>query len=516
MLEVKNFHIRSVEIPQIVLEWEISPTFEHLDNYVFEVYRSGSPDNDWEKLATLVDAYYYVDPIEHMKSLLSKWFYKLVVRNIVKGDEVTIGPIWLKQPRDNDAVALLREVTRRNQMLLKNYIGQQAFILKRRTFGEHCTECWDPIKRIVTKSHCEACYRTGWKGGYFLPIPIYIGSQPESESRRISEMGIDETADNLFWTDSYPLLSPGDVLVLHETHIRYRIVNVQTKTAIQGACSRQIFSAKALPPSDIIYKVPIPSIVKYPHAIKTDFYPYSKIDNYDPEVLYDNSVRQITEWHTFEGDTNSYLLADEPAGKVIVSINGTILQEEGVDFNVNGRAVTFTKSVEELADTTVEINYLSLIQMAYPAEAQVEWKTFDGTDNYITLSGNPQGDIAVLSGGVVYQQEGSDFTYDTNTNQIQLTLSPSDLVGADYAVIYIDGDNSDSVFHVEWHTFDGTASTYITPQTISGMVRVSEDGSSALKYNEDFTVTNRSITILKPAAELAGITYVFHYVGSPS
>jgi len=66
---------------------------------------------------------------------------------------------------------------------------------------------------------------------------------------------------------------------------------------------------------------------------------------------------------------------------------------------------------------------------------QIEWKTFDGSDNTMTLSYTPSGKVQVLLDGTVLQQGGTDFTLSGNT--ITFSETASELNGRTYAFVYI-------------------------------------------------------------------------------
>jgi len=356
MLEIHNFRISEHFTTHTLITWEIKPTFEDVSNYLFELLRADSANGEYTLLASLSDQYIYLDEFP-IGSRLATYYYKIQVRNIITGDTVMYGPIWFRQGLDDENIAIAREIIRRNDLVLKNYIGQPAFVFQKRTFGEKCTACYDPIKEVVLKSQCDICFRTGYKGGYFNPIPIWYSAQSDTEQVMLNEMGKHENADKLIWTGVFPIIHPGDIIVPAQGRDRYRVVSVQGRTALRGKNVRQMLALKALPYGDVEFKIPIPNITTFPTYILGNEYPYKRIDNYTYLSEYTTDRIFITQKYKFLVKENTIELYDTPIGIIEVFDEDNNQLTDGADYTLVGKTVTINRTCDELYNNIYTLKY---------------------------------------------------------------------------------------------------------------------------------------------------------------
>lgn len=69
---------------------------------------------------------------------------------------------------------LSREVLRKEVLRHSKYTSLTGFLLKRKRYGERCTNCTDHLTEEVTDSNCPICKGTGLIYGYFTPVPAFL------------------------------------------------------------------------------------------------------------------------------------------------------------------------------------------------------------------------------------------------------------------------------------------------------------------------------------------------------
>ena len=156
-------------------------------------------------------------------SEIGSYYYKVQLKSVA--DDSLLEESITKHPRqDRPKVAL--EIVRRNNLLLRRFVGFRGFLLTKKESGSRCPTCWDSIKERRNRSHCSECGDTGWIKGLSDPIPIFIASSSANESQAVSVLGATEEVSRALWTSNYPLVNPGDILILDNKEI-YRIDTVQ-------------------------------------------------------------------------------------------------------------------------------------------------------------------------------------------------------------------------------------------------------------------------------------------------
>lgn len=121
---------------------------------------------------------------------------------------------------------IAQEIVRRHGILLKRFIGKFVGFFLRKTSGDRCTNCWDRLEQRITRSDCEVCYATGFKGGYSDPIFSYIFMVDPERAVELSALGERKHQNtNTFWTLPYPALNPGDFFV-RKDGTRWRVVTI--------------------------------------------------------------------------------------------------------------------------------------------------------------------------------------------------------------------------------------------------------------------------------------------------
>lgn len=277
--EPENIDFNTVEVIKVCLtnkffiDWSVdieSPAV--IDDFKFRIYWSFDPVDGFESILDSNDDIVEIDgavgPLEYTHDLTQYNFNKdryYKVLAIEKADELhQLFSQTVYVGMFNDGV---HEVMRHNENILySHYYGEPCYIIKRKSTGTRCPDCWSSTRRQRTKSHCDTCNGTGFVNGYYEPIPIQISfdSDPrKSDSQKDFENVFDDKIARL---SNYPLVRPKDMIVNRDDAKRYVITHVETTKlpklrdgistlSKQNYILSQILNLNELNPDDNEYRV---------------------------------------------------------------------------------------------------------------------------------------------------------------------------------------------------------------------------------------------------------------------
>jgi hypothetical protein len=236
-----------------LLHWEFSEESIIPSGLTLNVYRSQSPGNndltDYDIIASglPLDADYQDFTIQRLNDIV--WYYK-----ITTSDNTLLNsrPAFIK---GNSTDKVLKEVLRRKTLSLTRFTARSFNLLKRRTWGTHCSRCWDSTLFRCTDPNCHVCYGTGWTGGYFTPIVFKGQVNSSPKYNQILMFGEWKPSDIMLYTLNYPLMSPRDV-VCDDEGKRWMVVQVRTLKKL-GYIIEQQAQLALIANDDNIYTVPI-------------------------------------------------------------------------------------------------------------------------------------------------------------------------------------------------------------------------------------------------------------------
>lgn len=106
------------------------------------------------------------------------------------------------------------EIARRHRIQLVNgNAGNRTYIFNKMRNDVRCPDCWDEILQKRSRINCEPCKSTGFLGGYYNPIEVYISFGAESIAIDQGISGPSSVSNSLqAWTSNYPLFNIGDVI----------------------------------------------------------------------------------------------------------------------------------------------------------------------------------------------------------------------------------------------------------------------------------------------------------------
>lgn len=249
MIEVNEFQVFMLEIEALRLAWTIKPTSEDLNDYSFSVLRSGGPDGPWKLIAEDLDGFHLRDDSVNLYSHTRKYFYVLRVTDKRNHKHVDYGPRQLDFLPDSVGLELIRK----KNVYLRTQTGMPVLLYVRKTFGQRCPNCWDEMKQRCSKAHCEVCYNTGFLGGYWKPVEMYINEMtPKQEPASVQ--GQSSSINIQIETSNFPDISSSDLIVYPQTGKRFRVAN-KTKNTRLGSIISQFVAITSVNPSDIDYLI---------------------------------------------------------------------------------------------------------------------------------------------------------------------------------------------------------------------------------------------------------------------
>jgi hypothetical protein len=269
VLVVRNIEVYSLDRDLLTVSWEITPTSETLSDYTIAVLRSGAPGGPYTVVSQEMDASQVSFFEDRGVNLLSKWrehYYRIRVTDT--GDSSTqeygstdpqrviqdgVDPQGVVMAAPPDLIAV--EAIRRFQLILDEYNAREVLLLKRRSWGQRCTDCVDPLTNRRTKSDCKSCYGTMWTGGYFYPQKTRVLKPPHKVMVQAHQLFEMEPKDAVMWINGYRRVTPRDLIIDTENN-RWRVIAIARSEKGQ-ALTRQTVQVRQLSRDQIEYGLPI-------------------------------------------------------------------------------------------------------------------------------------------------------------------------------------------------------------------------------------------------------------------
>jgi hypothetical protein len=233
------------------LSWELEVNNDDLTKWELRVLRSNSPEGPFDSISLPI--FNDVQYIDYTVSPLSKnrvQYYKVRGTHVDTGHQVEVGPERLDEFRD--LIGL--EIIRRNNLLLKRFVGVPVGIFIRRTSGQRCNVCFDHVTRRPKKDNCKDCYGTAFDGGFYDQITTLVNFNPEPKVVQLAGLIESQDGDTNCWMSNYPTLSPGDIIA-EASNKRWRVIDVSATRKFRYII-HQIANLRRVNPSDGEYMIP--------------------------------------------------------------------------------------------------------------------------------------------------------------------------------------------------------------------------------------------------------------------
>jgi hypothetical protein len=202
--------------------------------YFFDVFRSGSFEGPWTRIAhDLQDIYYYLDDGfaatfdrsgPDLQSIRREIVYKVTVRR-------TAPTILAEAVQDISAgldhrrQGIHRKLARDAYVSLKKGAGTRVAVFKRRWWGTPCPKCLS-LTGQSTRSHCGTCNGTGITYGYWDPVYTYAQRTASPVHAQVGVAGQLDINRMRALLPYIPQVDPLDFLVFLQDNKRYQIENI--------------------------------------------------------------------------------------------------------------------------------------------------------------------------------------------------------------------------------------------------------------------------------------------------
>jgi len=121
----------------------------------------------------------------------------------------------------------IHEVMRFNEeTLYSHYTGEPCYIIKRKSTGTRCGNCWSEARQQRIKSVCSVCNGTGFNIGYYQPISVQIAFDSDPKVSDLQKTGENVFDDQRARLSNYPIVRPKDIIINRDDFKRYLIVRV--------------------------------------------------------------------------------------------------------------------------------------------------------------------------------------------------------------------------------------------------------------------------------------------------
>lgn len=261
MIQVTKLTVRSFNLDQLDIFWEISPvaappagsTVPHeIYDYDFYVLKSEAALGPYEVIGgPFRDIYAFRDVRVHLLHQWRQYHYKIKTIHRVSGEEVTTGPASSTDP-EPDLIAA--EIIRQEDILFREFVGRKCILFPARTFGPACS-CFDVFTARRTRSGCKLCFGTGWLGGFMSPVEVFVQIDVSPKQQQETSLQTLQPGDTTGRMISFPPVAPNDILVETE-NVRWK-VKTMTPTQRLRSTVRQELTLHQIPKGDIEYGLPV-------------------------------------------------------------------------------------------------------------------------------------------------------------------------------------------------------------------------------------------------------------------
>lgn len=234
---------------KVALRWSIEEPIRQV--VTFEVYRSESSTTGFKRVG-ITQSLSWVDRV----NLLAKFkpmYYQ--VRATISGRPCESNVAAITNAPNQDALRFQK----RERFQLAKFDGVPSMLYTRRRTGKPCHRCVGDKELGDFGIDCTICFGTGFDGGYYPPLPIYINHQTlKSEGANLQENLVKEDSTTNLWTSNWTIISPEDILMeMLPPNYLWIITGVQKSTR-RGAVIRQIMTANEVDKGQVLYRLPIP------------------------------------------------------------------------------------------------------------------------------------------------------------------------------------------------------------------------------------------------------------------
>lgn len=249
-IDVQRLRVRSLDVDFHEISWELASTTEDVFDYSFQLFRSEASEGPFAEVSpAFEDQYLYIDNSIRRGHEHRSMYYRLRVTHKASGDTKDWGPV--SQEAEADLIAT--EIRKHMNILFREFAGRRCWVLPVRTFGQRCTNCFNPTLQKKRTSGCLSCFDTSFTRGFHTPIEMWCQIDPNAKSEQNMSVGPTQQSNTTARMGYYPTLKPRDIIIEGE-NIRWRVVQVNQTEQLRATLHQEV-QLHQIPKGDIEYKV---------------------------------------------------------------------------------------------------------------------------------------------------------------------------------------------------------------------------------------------------------------------
>lgn len=257
MLILDYLTVTTYDGSSLNISWDFRPDISLISDYKVNIYRAEAPISDinqYDLIASGISAnqYMYIDSsVAQLLDIDRSWFYKLGIYEATNSGIISYQPEQAAYLKNELPDKIFRRIIKQKNLTLK-FSGRNFKVVKKRTWGTHCPDCWDISLQRCTNPNCITCLGTGWINGYYDPISIKGMKNSSPKLNQINMFGEWKTSDSLLYILGFPPLKPKDIIIDDNNHL-WTIVQVRTIERL-GYIIEQIAQIASISQDELLYK----------------------------------------------------------------------------------------------------------------------------------------------------------------------------------------------------------------------------------------------------------------------
>lgn len=244
------------------VEWVISRLFTDPGPHVFTLQGTYSSTNndEFEDIGLPVQNTYFLEDDQKRVFAQTQDFYyrvKLVTSLRTYYSEI-VSAVKNLQFRD---WRLARDIIRKETLRHSKYTSLKGYLLKRKRYGERCTNCTDYLTDEVTDSNCAVCKGTGLIYGYFAAVPANMELSLNSQREEMDNVQAVGTKKDVIFSNCRmigdPVPDSYDIFVDSGSDRRFIIHEITAAAEMRGYHVVTNVNARQANFSDAAYTIPM-------------------------------------------------------------------------------------------------------------------------------------------------------------------------------------------------------------------------------------------------------------------
>lgn len=247
------------------VQWELSRLFTDPGPHVFTLQgaHSSTDNSTFSNIGLPVtNTYFAEDSDKRIFAQTQDFYYRVKLQTPLRVYYSEIVSAF-KNLKFRD-YRLAREILRKEKLRHSKYTSLSGYLLKRKRYGERCTNCTDPLTEEVTNSNCSVCKGTGLVYGYFTPVPAYMELSLHQQREQLDNVQAVGMQKDMEFKSCRMLGDPVpdsyDVFVDSGSDRRFIIHEIVSSAEIRGYPIATMMSVRQANFSDVIYTIPVEGV----------------------------------------------------------------------------------------------------------------------------------------------------------------------------------------------------------------------------------------------------------------